>query len=273
MAVVRVEKKSNYTTVDNGYLRDCELSLRACGLLTRMLSLPDNWTYSVTGLAKICKDGEDAIRSALRELEKAGYLVRRRFRGENGKLAGMEYVIYEQSVLVNPTQENPQEDYEEQGMPGQGEARQHNTKIRKTKMNNNDPINQDVGMMDRTAQEEAVRNKIDYPALVIRNPHNVDQIDEMVAIMADVMMMPDSAEITVGGNQLSAGAVKSQLCRLGSNHIEYVLDSMLGSAAPIRNIHGYLLTALYRAPLTLHNHYAAQVACDDMTAAEGDITS
>ena len=127
--------------------------------------------------------------------------------------------------------------------------------------------------MDRTAQEEAVRNHIDYPALVTRNPYSVDQIDEMVAIMADVMMMPDGAGITVGGNQLSVGVVKSQLQRLESNHIEYVLDSMSGSAAPIHNIHGYLLTALYRAPLTLHNHYAAQVACDDMTAAEGDITS
>ena len=127
-------------------------------------------------------------------------------------------------------------------------------------------------MADRAAQEEAVRNNIDYSSLVIRNPHNVDQINEMVAIMADVMMMPDNAEITVGGNQLSAGVVKSQLQRLKSNHIEYVLDSMLGSAAPIRNIHGYLLTALYRAPLTLHNHYAAQVACDDMAAIDGDIT-
>ena len=140
-------------------------------------------------------------------------------------------------------------------------------------LSNNYPINQDIGVMDRTAQEEAVRNHIDYPALVTRNPYSVDQIDEMVAIMADVMMMPDGAGITVGGNQLSVGVVKSQLQRLESNHIEYVLDSMSGSAAPIHNIHGYLLTALYRAPLTLHNHYAAQVACDDMTAAEGDITS
>ena len=101
----------------------------------------------------------------------------------------------------------------------------------------------------------------------------MDQIDEMVAIMADVMMMPDSAEITVGGNQLSAELVKSQLQRLRNNHIEYVLDSMAGSATPIHNIHGYLLTALYRAPLTMHNHYATQVACDDMTATVGNITS
>lgn len=107
---------------------------------------------------------------------------------------------------------------------------------------------------------------------MIRNPHNVDQINEMVAIMADVMMMPDNAEITVGGNQLSAEAVKSQFRRLKSNHIEYVLDSMSGSTTPIHNIHGYLLTALYRAPLTMHNHYATQVACDAAATHEDTIS-
>ena len=95
----------------------------------------------------------------------------------------------------------------------------------------------------------------------------------MVAIIADVMMMPDNAEITVGGNQLPAGTVKPQLCRLGTNHIEYVLDSMSGSAAPIRNIHGYLLTALYRAPMTMHNHYATQVACDAVAVTHEDTIS
>ena len=127
--------------------------------------------------------------------------------------------------------------------------------------------------MDRSAQEEAVRNHIDYSALATRNPHNVDQIDEIVAIMADVMVMPDNAKITVGGNQLQTKTVKEQLNRLTSSHIEYVLSSLEGTTTPIHNIHGYLLTTLYRAPLTLHNHYVAQVACDDMTAAEGDITS
>lgn len=245
------------------------LSAREMGLLTKVLSLPDDWVFSVRGLERILKDGQDGIRSALRVLEETGYLMRSRSRNEHGKLGKITYTFFERSLRPsNPDKESP--DVEEPDMVGEPQLI---TKKVINNLSNNYPINQDVGMMDRAAQEEAVRKNIDYPALVTRNPYNVDQIDEIVAIMADVMVMPDNATIMVGGNQLPAEAVKSQLQKLGSNHIEYVLDSMSGSAAPIHNIHGYLLTALYRAPLTLHNHYAAQVACDDMTATEGDITS
>lgn len=269
MAIVRIKKEKNYTVVDNAYLTDPRLSAREMGLLPKVLSLPDDWKFSVRGLERILKDGQDGIRSALRVLEETGYLVRSRARNEHGKLGKITYTFYEQSICPNtPDAEGP--DMVKPDMVGEPQLI---TKKVINNLSNNYPINQDGAMTDRTVQEEAVRNHIDYPALVTRNPYSVDQIDEMVAIMADVMMMPDGAEITVGGNQLSVGVVKSQLQRLESNHIEYVLDSMSGSAAPIHNIHGYLLTTLYRAPLTLHNHYAAQVACDDMTAAEGDITS
>lgn len=279
MAIIRIKKEKNYTVVDNGYLNDLRLSAREIGVMNKVLSLPDDWVFSVRGLTSLFKDGEDSIRSALRVLETAGYLVRKRIRNEHGKLGKMEYTFYERSISPsNPEREKPVMEEKnvslpELDYPDEGQKSQLSTNRVITNNSNNYPINQDRAMEDRTVQEETVRNNIDYSSLAIRNPHNVDQINEMVAIMADVMMMPDNAETTVGGNQLSAGVVKSQLQRLGSNHIEYVLDSMSGSAAPIRNIHGYLLTALYRAPLTLHNHYAAQVACDDMAAAGGDITS
>lgn len=274
MAIIRIKKEKNYTVVDNGYLNDPRLSAREMGLLTKVLSLPDDWEFSIRGLEHILKDGQDGIRSALRVLEETGYLVRKRARNEYGKLGKIKYTFFERSTCPN-TQVVEEPDMEEPDTekPDMGQEPQLITKKVINNLSNNYPINQDRVMEDRTVQEETVRNHIDYSSLAIRNPHNVDQINEMVAIIADVMMMPDNAEITVGGNQLPAGTVKSQLCRLGTNHIEYVLDSMSGSAAPIRNIHGYLLTALYRAPLTLHNHYAAQVACDDMVAAEGDITS
>ena len=274
MAIVRIKKEKNYTVVDNAYLTDPRLSAREMGLLTKVLSLPDDWKFSVRGLERILKDGQDGIRSALRVLEETGYLVRSRARNEHGKLGKITYTFYERSLRPsNPDKESP--DMEEPNMEKPDMVGESQLITNRVISNNSNtyPINQDGAMTDRTSQEEAVRNHIDYASLVIRNPHNVDQINEMVAIIADVMMMPGNAEITVGGNQLSVGAVKSQLQRLGSNHIEYVLDSMSGSAVPIHNIHGYLLTALYRAPLTLHNHYAAQVACDDMAAVGGDITS
>ena len=98
MAVFRVEHIHNYTVMSNHHLRDKRLSLKAKGLLSMALSLPDSWEYSVRGLAAICKESVDAIRAAVRELEAAGYIIRRQKRGENGRIIDIEYIIYEKPV-------------------------------------------------------------------------------------------------------------------------------------------------------------------------------
>lgn len=76
MAVFRIERTRDYTVMSNHHLRDKALSLKSKGLLSMMLSLPEDWNYTTRGLAKICKEGVDAIGGALRELEAAGYIVR-----------------------------------------------------------------------------------------------------------------------------------------------------------------------------------------------------
>ena len=96
MAVFRIERTKDYTVMSNHHLRNHELSLKAKGLLSMMLSLPDDWNYTTRGLAKICKEGVDAIGSALRELETAGYIVRHQLRDQQGRISDTEYVIYEQ---------------------------------------------------------------------------------------------------------------------------------------------------------------------------------
>ena len=112
MAVFQVERTCDYTVMSNHHLKNRSLSLKAKGLLSVMLSLPDEWDYTLRGLAAISKEGVDAIREAIRELEDAGYIVRSRGRNEKGQLSGTEYVIYEHPqqradapVLDNPTQE------------------------------------------------------------------------------------------------------------------------------------------------------------------------
>ena len=95
MAVFRIEKTRNYTVMSNHHLRNAGLSLKSKGLLSMMLSLPDDWNYTTRGLAKICKEGTDSIGSALKELERAGYIVRNRLRDSKGKIVDVEYVIYE----------------------------------------------------------------------------------------------------------------------------------------------------------------------------------
>ena len=96
MAVFRVQKTQNYTIMSNHHLRNKALSLKAKGLLSLMLSLPEDWDYTTRGLASICKEGVDGIQATVRELENAGYIIRRRVRDQNGQVRGMEYTVFEQ---------------------------------------------------------------------------------------------------------------------------------------------------------------------------------
>ena len=115
MGVIRVEHNSNYTTMANYHLRDARLSLRAMGLMSKMLSLPDDWDYTVNGLASIVKEGRDAVRKALQELEAAGYLVREQGRSSGGNFAANDYTLFEESrspltekpSTVKPSTEKP----------------------------------------------------------------------------------------------------------------------------------------------------------------------
>nr|DAN31463.1 MAG TPA: Dna polymerase B [Bacteriophage sp.] len=100
--VMRTKKNKNYTVMGNYHLRDKELSLKAKGLLSIMLSLPDGWNFSTQGLTTLSSDGETAIRSALKELEQKGYLKRNKVR-VNGKITDWEYVVYEQKQAVKST--------------------------------------------------------------------------------------------------------------------------------------------------------------------------
>ena len=96
MAVFRIEKTRDYTVMSNHHLRNTELSLKAKGLLSLMLSLPEEWDYTTKGLARICKDGVDSICAGVRELEEQGYVIRERVRNPNGQLGSIEYTILEQ---------------------------------------------------------------------------------------------------------------------------------------------------------------------------------
>ena len=96
MAKIRVERNKGYTVMSNFHLKDKTITLKSKGLLSMMLSLPDEWRYSTRGLAAICKEGVDAIGASLKELENAGYIIRNQIRGERGRIVETEYVIYEQ---------------------------------------------------------------------------------------------------------------------------------------------------------------------------------
>ena len=127
MSIMRVHKTSNFTVMSNYHFKERKMSLKAKGLLSLMLSLPDEWDYSISGLAALSKDGKDSVMSALGELEKFGYLSRQRLVNDKGQFAGVEYNIYEQPQPQNPVAEKPKAENENEGNPNAGNPSQLNT--------------------------------------------------------------------------------------------------------------------------------------------------
>ncbi len=153
MAVFRVERNTGYTVMSNHHLRNKELTLKAKGLLSQMLSLPEDWDYTLAGLSHINREKIDAIREAVRELERAGYIVRSRERDEKGRLRGADYVIYEQPqlpptpdlpTLENPMLENPTQEKPTLEKPTQENPMQLNKDIQRTDLPNKEKSNTDI---------------------------------------------------------------------------------------------------------------------------------
>ena len=158
VSVIRVNKTKNYTVLSNYHFKEKGMSLKAKGLLSLMLSLPDDWNYSVSGLVKLSKDGKDSVMSALSELEKFGYLIRTRVQNEKGQFSGVEYYIYEQPQGDNPMAENPISGKEEAEKPPAGIPQQLNT----NKLNNKEnkllyDINNYIDILDNI-KNDRLRN-------------------------------------------------------------------------------------------------------------------
>ncbi|MBU5456953.1 DUF6017 domain-containing protein [Oscillibacter sp. MSJ-31] len=257
----------------NTHLRDKNLSLKAVGLLSKMLSFNDGWQFSTRGLAAICKEGPDAILSALKELEKNGYLVRHRGRDSKGRLVTTEFDIFEspQAGLPRrekPHRENPDVDSPDvenpyRDNPAQISTIQVTNQERNTLSKNNQSINLDgMDRMDvRSEYAELIRENLDYDILSQDPMFDKDRVQEIMNIMLDVVCST-APTIRINGENMPQEVVKSRFLKLNSSHIEYVIDVMNKNPSDIRNIRAYLLTALYNASLTIDNYYSALVNHD-----------
>lgn len=279
MAVFRIDKTRDYTVMSNHHLRNTELSLKAKGLLSLMLSLPDNWDYTTKGLARICKDGVDSICAAVRELEEHGYVIRERVRGANGQLGSIEYTILEQPaepsperenpVQVKPILENPVLGKPEQEIPAQSNKDKSNTNLSITEPSNsirsNPPApegrNGTDGMEAREIYREIVYGNIEYDILREDNTVNRDQLDEIAELIVDTVCSARKT-IRIAGDDYPAEVVKSRFLKLDSSHVQYVIDCMKNNTTYVRNIKKYLLAALYNAPATINNYYSSLVQHD-----------
>ena len=199
MAVYRVNKNRGYTVMANYHLRDKTLSLKAVGLLSKMLSFNDGWQFSTKGLSMICKEGPDAVLAALRELEDHGYLVRHRQRDSKGRMSNTVFEIYEQPQPVSPHREKPDVDNPDMENPhmenphGENPAQLNTNQVITNERNNSLRNYQSINLdgMDRMDEREQYRELIrDNLEIDIRSQdrrYDLDRVNEIVEIMLDAV--------------------------------------------------------------------------------------
>ena len=300
MAVFRVERNTGYTVMSNHHLRNKELTLKAKGLLSQMLSLPEDWDYTLAGLSHINREQIDAIREAVRELERAGYIVRSRERDGKGRLRGADYVIYEQPqlppapdlpTLENPTLENPTQENPTLEKPTQENPTQLNKDIPKTNLPTKEKSNTDLSSTHSIpfhspnpsplegqaaapperkrkeandayrVYEEIIKDNISYDILKQDMLYDHDRLDEVVDLILETVCTRRKT-IRIAGDDYPAELVKSKFMKLDSEHIRFALDCMRENTTKIRNIKQYLRAVLFNAPSTIGNYYTSLVAHD-----------
>ena len=300
MAVFRVERTGDYTVMSNFHLKDKRLSLKAKGLLSQMLSLPDDWDYTLSGLSYINRESKDAIRSAVNELETAGYIRRRQTTDASGKFAANEYTIFERPIegepmldkpssenpiTVNPSAVNPLPEN-----PTQLNTKKSNTQKQNTHGSNTDsililsppsplgeeaaapPERKGTGAKSQSAVEiyrEIIKDNIEYEHLCqYAKGIDRDMLDEIVDLLVETVCSARKT-IRIAGDDYPAELVKSKLMKLNSSHIEFVFDCISTNTTEIRNIKKYLLAVLFNAPSTINGYYTALVAHDMNTGSWG----
>ena len=298
MAVFRVERNTGYTVMSNHHLRNKELSLKAKGLLSQMLSLPEDWDYTLAGLSYINREKIDAIREAVWELEKAGYITRRQGRDEKGKMTAIEYTIYEQPqppaldcpVLENPTADNPILENPTPDNPTSENPMQLNKDIQKTNLSKKEKSNTDLSnnhsipilspnpspLREETAEperkgteaadaysvyEEIIKDNIEYEHFIKHTDIDRERLDEIVSLILETVCTKRKT-IRIAGDDYPAELVKAKFMKLNSSHIEFVFDCMKENTTKIRNIKQYMKATLFNAPSTIGSYYTSLVSHD-----------
>ena len=283
MAVFRIERTRDYTVMSNHHLRNANLSLKAKGLLSMILSLPEEWNYTTRGLASICKEGVDAIGSALKELETAGYIVRRQLRGTNGRITDTEYVIYEQPQpdmsqpdTASPDTENPDMVKPDTEKPAELNIEKSNTQKSITHRSSTDSIpfretaaarpperkgRDAMSVTEIENYRELILENIEYDYLCREFATYREDLDEIVELMVETVCARRKTT-RIAGSDFPHEVVRSRFLKLDSEHIRFVMDSLQKNTTEVRNMKQYLLTVLFNASTTISNYYTSQVNHD-----------
>ena len=272
MPILRVQKNKNYTTMSNVHLRDKRLSLKAKGLLSQFLSLPENWDYNLTGLTLINKESKSAIATALNELEGTGYLTRQQTQDKGGHFGKNEWIIREVPSSYPPLPDFPATVNPPAVEPPAEKMPQLNTDISITEKRNKELSNTDsFSSGKRKGRETSTQEMEFYRELISRNIefdllcreylYQQEQLQEILEILVETVCATRNT-VRVGGNDFPAETVKGRLMKLTAEHIRFVLWCLGRNTTTIRNIRQYLLTMLYNAPMMIQPYYQARVHYD-----------
>ena len=281
MAVYRVQRTRDYTVMSNYHLKDKGLTLKSKGLLSMILSLPEEWNYTTRGLASICKEGVDAIGSALKELETAGYIVRRQLRGTNGRITDTEYIIYEQPQpkkpdMLPPDTENPDMVKPDTEKPAELNIEKSNTQKQNIYGSSTDSIpfrdcaadclperkgRDAMSLTEIESYRELIQENIGYEYLCQQYETYREDLDEIVELIVETVCAKRKTT-RIAGSDFPHEIVRSRFLKLDNSHIEFVMDCLQKNTTEIRNMKQYLLTVLFNAPTTISNHYTSQVNHD-----------
>ena len=248
MAVFRIERTRDYTVMSNHHLRDKGLSLKSKGLLSMMLSLPEDWNYTTRGLAKICKEGVDAIGGALRELEAAGYIVRHQMRDRQGRISDTEYVIYEQPQpkapdtpqpdTASPDTENPYLDSPDTEKPAELNIEKSKTQKSNTQGSSTDSIpfretaaarpperkgRDAMSVEEMQSYRDLVLENIEYDHLCREFATYREDLDEIVELIVETVCARRKTT-RIAGADFPHEVVRSRFLKLDSSHIEFVME-------------------------------------------------
>lgn len=242
----RVNKTENYTVISNYLLRDTRISAQATGIMCRILSLPNNWKFTIKGLAAISKEDYHAIRRIILELESAGYIIRHQEREKSGKWKRIIYDIYETPCS------NPEED--ETG-PDEPEAESDVPPTPRNAAAETDALKLDADTLNR--YRLMIRENIAYDLLLSDYGADRDILSGYVEMMAEVCAGKTS--IKVSGREIPPDEAEQRFLSLDMHHILYVMECMQNKTSEIRNIRAYTLASLFNAPNTIEQYYTSAV--------------
>ena len=271
MAQIRIKKREHFITMSNRAFQDSNLSNKARGLLATMMSLPPKWNYSVKGLTAICeKDGVDAIRVQLKELETAGYLIRSRTRDSSGKLREMVFTVFDvpwwelpdkelSEIQIKPIGEKPTQEKPILENPAlDNPVLENPTQYNKQQLNKQQSIKNESNILsinldrsDRTEIERTIKNNIDFDILC--SYEDRQRLQEIVEMMVDIICSSKET-IRINNDDIPHKVVADRFSSINSEHILYALDCLDNRSGDIRNVRAYILTTLYNAPLTIQNY-------------------